>query len=430
MRRMTTAAVAFATTSALSISMLAGALEGTAQANTGATSGAASRGHHARFTDYALRAAGFGSRATGGQVPSSSDDTAFMAVGCSTRLGINRENHEAEATIPGAGKATDVRTDIWTRGSGDNVSTYTRNTIQKLVVAQSGMGSIRIRGISSLAHAWHDGKGFHSEATTEVGSIQLVPPGGGDPQDLGLPSPGQPIEVPGVATISLGKTKERVHDDGALAQANALVISKTASDSRSKISQAKAQALDGAKHGTFHGYSAASEARAADGNITSGRTPLSLMPCQGSGGEVWKKEASDSDLDGNAVATGLKTALMAKAFPAKSVGYERGAVAHFALGGGQLDIDGIIGKANVVRDGNKVTRSISGSKIGTITANGEEQEFPDTGVLEIPGVAKLERFVVDKSKNGLHVIALRVTLLDGTGAVYNLGQAQMLIRRH
>jgi hypothetical protein len=49
-------------------------------------------------------------------------------------------------------------------------------------------------------------------------------------------------------------------------------------------------------------------------------------------------------------------------------------------------------------------------------------------VLEIPGVAKLERGVVTRSRHGLAVIGLRVTLLDGSGAIVNLAEASLRIR--
>jgi hypothetical protein len=44
-------------------------------------------------------------------------------------------------------------------------------------------------------------------------------------------------------------------------------------------------------------------------------------------------------------------------------------------------------------------------------------------------VAKLERKVVTRSKTGLKVVALRVTLLDGSGAVVDLGEAKLNIGR-
>ena len=72
-------------------------------------------------------------------------------------------------------------------------------------------------------------------------------------------------------------------------------------------------------------------------------------------------------------------------------------------------------------------RSARGTTVGTITANGQPQSFPDTGPLTIPGVATLERRIVTKTQTGLKVIALRITLLDGTGAVIDLGEAKLRI---
>lgn len=426
-RRATTRTLAAAAASALTLGLLGVVAGGPAGAQSAAgTDGATAR--LGQSVDLALKGSGFGSRATGGDVPSASDQTAFAVIGCATRVGIDKENHEVEVTFPDLGQATNVRTELWTRKNGDAISSFSRNTIEKLVVAQSGLGSIELRGISSFAHSWHDDKGFHAATTTSVGSITLVP-AAGEPQELDLPTPGQPVEVPGLATISLGTTKERTTAGRAFAQANALVIDKTASGSRSKVSQAKAQALTGVKHGTFHGFSAATQATALDGNVDKGRDPLLVMPCQGTGGELLSREASDSDLGGQLLATGLRSQAKGRELARKSTGFTRSSVAHLTLGGDQLDVDGIIGQANVTREGRKVTANIKGSTVGTVLAGGEEQEFPDTGVLEIPGVARLERFVVERIPSGIHVVALRITFLDGTGGVIDLGQAKLQIRR-
>jgi hypothetical protein len=48
--------------------------------------------------------------------------------------------------------------------------------------------------------------------------------------------------------------------------------------------------------------------------------------------------------------------------------------------------------------------------------------------MEIPGIAKLERAVVKRGHSGLSVIGLRITLLDGSGAVINLAEANLRIR--
>jgi hypothetical protein len=422
MRRLTSTALALVAVGTLSGTLLA------AGPSTGAN--ADQRAATPHYVPFALKASGFGSKAVGGQAPADSSATAFMAVGCATRAGIDKENHEADSTVPGLGKASDVKTELWTRDVDGVVSTYSQNTTNKLVIAQSGLGSIQIKAITALAHSFHDAKGFHAETTTSVGTIQFVPPGGGAPQELDIPTPGNPVEVPGLATITIGKSTKHVDADGAKAQANALIVHKTASGTKSTVGQAKAQVLDGVKHGTFHGYSAGTSSLSADGNVSNGRTPLSLMPCQSTDGKVTTKKIEDSDLGGSVLASGLQSQQFSEQRATKSVAWERGSVAHLTLGGDQLDVNGIIGKVTAVREGNKVTTDIKGSTVGTITANGQEQQFPDTDMLNIPGVAKLERFITEKTRNGISVIALRITLLDGSGSVIDLGQAKIAIRAH
>lgn len=425
MRRLTSTTVAL-----VAVGTLTGTLLGTSP-STGAISDRASdqRASTPHFVDFALKASGFGSKAVGGQIPAGSGATAFMAVGCATRAGIDKENHETEATIPGLGTASAVKTELWTREVDGVVSSYAQNTIGRIVIAQSGVGRLQLKAVTAFAHAYHDAQGFHAETRTSVGALQFVPPGG-EPQELDLPTPGQPIEIPGLAQITVGFSRKTVNGDGARAKANALLVKKTASGSRVSVGQAKALVLDGVKHGTFHGFSAGTEGRGLDDNLTSGRSPLALMPCQGTDGEVTGKRLSSVDLGGNVEVSGVQATHMAEQRPGKSVGWERGSVAHLDLGGGQLVVDGIVGKVTVTRDGNEVTKSFDGTTVGTVTVNGQTQEFPDTGVIEVPGVARIERFVKDTFKNGASVVALRVTLLDGTGGVLDLGQARLAIRRH
>jgi hypothetical protein len=426
MRRITTTTLALVAVGTLSGALLAAGPSTGATPDHGAAQKPAARPH---FVPFALKASGFGSMVDGGQVPADSSHTAFMAIGCGTRAGVDKENHEAESTLPGLGKATDVKTELWTTEKNGVVSTYARNTINKLVIAQSGLGSIQVRAITALAHSFHDAKGFHAETTTSVGKLQFVPPTG-DPQELDIPAPGNPVTVPGVATITVGRSTKHVDGDGARARANALIVTKTASGSRALVGQAKAQVLDGVKHGTFHGYSAGISSLSADGNISNGRTPLSLMPCQSTDGKVTTKKTAGSDLGDNLLASGLQSQQMAKQRAGKSVAWESGSVAHLTFGGDQLDVRGIIGKVTAVRENHKVTTSIKGSTVGTITANGEAHQFPDTDVLNIPGVAKLERFVTERTRNGISVVALRITLLDGSGSIIDLGQAKVSIRAH
>lgn len=425
MRHLPSAALALASATALATTMTLGPLPG-AVAQSATTQQAAK----SVSVDYALRAAGFGTRLYGGQVPAGSHQTAFTAMGCGTKAGIEHENHEAEADLQGNGTVSGVKTKLWTTKVGDTVNTYSRNTTADLVLAQSGLGSIHITAIKSLSHAWHDNQGFHAETKTSVGTIEFVPPAG-DPQEFDVPTPDQPIDIPGFATIEVGSSVERHNDHAGIAAADALRITLIPSATKLRVAHSSAQVLDGVKHGTFHGYSAGTKVSAADGSITSGRTPLSLMPCQGTDGNLRTKAIADANLGDQIIVQDLRSQQKATQFPGKSVALERGTIAELNLGDGQLIVSGVVGQANVERTAKgKLTANAKGTTIGAITANGEPQSFPDTGVLEIPGVAKLEPRIVDHTRSGISVVALRITLLDGTGAVIDLGVAKALIRRH
>ncbi|HEU5038769.1 MAG TPA: choice-of-anchor P family protein [Nocardioides sp.] len=420
---MTSAAVAIATASTLSITALGGLIGSPAAGQAPTTH--EKKGN--RDAGFALKATGYGTRLTGGQVPAGSDQTAFTAIGCATKVGLVHENHEAEATLPGAGTVSGVKTKIWTARKDGAVHTWSRNTTADVLLAQSGLGKIEISAIRSVSHAWHDADGFHAERSSSIGKIKFVPPAG-PAQEIDIPTPGQPVDIPGLARIAVGGGSKTQNGRAGVAVTNALRIHLIPTDTNVTVAHTSARVLDGARHGAFHGSSAATQISAVDSNITSGRNPLSLMPCQGTDGKVQSKKIAHVDLGGQLVVEGLASAQRGKQLPGKSVAMERGSIAGLNLGGGQLVVDAVVGQANVTRKGNKVTSSTRGTTLGTITANGEPQSFPDTDVIEIPGLAKIERNIVTKSKFGISVVALRITLLDGTGAVIDLGVAEAKIR--
>jgi hypothetical protein len=378
-------------------------------------------------THFALKGSGYGSRVVGGDVPTGSDTTAYRSFGCTNKAGLDRENHQLEETIPGLGTASEVKTRVWTRKRGGVVSSYSRNTIARITMMDSPLGSLEINGVLSLSRAFHDKTGFHTSHRTTVQSISFTPPGG-TPQAMDLPTPGDPLEIPGVARLAVGESTNRVNREGATVQTDALKVYLTATGSRIRLAHTKAQIQDGLISGVFSGNASGSRAELLDGHVTSGRTPLLVMPCQGTGGEVRKKSITRTDLAGGLLVEGLHTQERANQNKRRAHGYVQASVARLNLGG-RFTVRGIVGQVNVERlAGGKLRRTIDGTTMGRVTVDGEPQSFPDTDVLEIPGVAKLERNVVRKVKGGLHVVALRVTLLEGTGAVVNLGEAKLKVR--
>ena len=85
--------------------------------------------------------------------------------------------------------------------------------------------------------------------------------------------------------------------------------------------------------------------------------------------------------------------------------------------------------ARVVRGPNGLKISTAGTTVGALTVNGTATPLPDLGTLDIPGVLSLATNVVERFKGGVHVIALQVKLLNGTGATINIGEATMKIRK-
>jgi hypothetical protein len=382
----------------------------------------------AKSTTYAFKTSGFGTRVIGGQAPARSDTTAYQVIGCTNRSGKQKENDVGRATVPGLGRVTDSRTRVWTTDKHGVVASHSTHSISKVVLASTGIGSLAIDGITSTATASHDSAGFHSVTSTRIGSLTFTPPTG-PAQSFPAPTPDQPITIPGLATIYVGQHVTRQSGTGALANAFALRVDVVATGTSVQVARSHAELDSGMTGGVFGGHSAATHVVSVGGGIAKGGPdPLSLMPCQGTYGKVREKRLSSLDLGGQLLAHGASTREKAVQGDHRAHGYEKAHVGLLDLGAGQLVVRDIVGKANVTRTAHGVVKSAKGTELGTVTANGQAQTFPDTGVLEIPGVAKLERAVVTRTHNGISVIGLRITLLDGSGAVINLAEAKLHIR--
>lgn len=384
-------------------------------------------------THFALTASGYGTRVIGGQVPSGSQTTAYQRIGCTNKAGKTKVNDLAQAAAPGLGTLSGMHTHVWTTKGGGVVASHASHSIDSLTLASTALGSLAITGIDATATASHDTSGFHATTTTTVGAITLTPVQPPAPlpplpsQTFPLPTPGQPLTIPGLATISVGKNTQHSSGTGAFANAVALVVDVTATGAHARVGRAVAQIGSGLVYGAFHGHANATRVTAAGGSLHSGPNPLSLMPCQGTAGAVRTKSLGSLDLGGQLVLSGLSSTQRGVQGEGRANGYERGEVSQVNLGGGQLVVNGIVGQANVKRTPKKLVRSAKGTQVGTVTANGQVMSFPASGPLDIPGLATLDRRVVTKTQTGLKVVALRITLADGS--VIDLGEAKLRIAK-
>lgn len=381
-------------------------------------------------TAYAFNAGGYGTRIRGGQLPASSGSTAYQSIGCTNMAGIARHNEVADVAIPGLGTVSGIRTDVSTVQTPSETASISEHKIARIVLAETSFGKLSIGGLTSYAKASATAAGYDTETKTTVATLRFEPTGG-TPMELELPTPGQPIEIPGLVKISIGEHRERTGADWARARSDALFIKLIPTNTTVTVGHTKAQITKGVKNGLFAGSANTTSTELLGGIATTGRTQLVQMPCQGTEGKVKTNAAVGVNLPGLLEVGAVQSSQMGQNLPYRSNGFEESSVASINLGNGALVVEAVKGRVNVLRgrkQGKKPIVNFDGSQVAGITVDGQAYTLPELDGLEIPGIAKIETMVEERVKNGGRITALRLTLLDGSGAVVNLGQASLKIR--
>ena len=382
-------------------------------------------------TPFAMKGWGFGTRVQGGQVPVDSGASAHQIVACTNKVGKDRTNEVADVVLPSLGTVSGVKTQVRTVRDGATVGVVSTNTIGKITLSDSPLGTLVLNAVSTTAYAYNDGNAFGATTDTDLAKLQFLPPIG-PPLNLDLPSPGQPVEIPGFAKVTFAHSWKPKTDNGARAFANGLKVRLLATNTTVRVAHAAAVIGSDVRHGIFTGESYALDGSALANVVQLGKNALLKMPCSVTAGVTKTRGLAGVDLAGQIVVGAARSDQMADQDARKAWGYERSEVASVNLGNGALVIDGIVGQVNVTRTGPQpkdLARDATGTSVGSITVNGQAQELPLDPPIEIPGLAKIEPKVVTKVPNGLKVTALRITLLDGTGAVLELGNARLQVRK-
>lgn len=382
------------------------------------------------ITDFGLKAAAYGTKAVGGQVPANSGRTAFAWVACTRKAGVGRANHVEQTTVDPVTQATIVQSRAWTTRKNGVVSSRSRNYIAKLTIGDATSG-VTIEGIRAMTRSWHSATGYHSLARTSVASI--TGPGG---VALPIPTEGNPTRVPGVATISVGVEKARQGAGFATAKAVTLKILVEETQTRLTTGYAFSRIDGGITGGVFGGHANGSQVNALDGTVTSGRTSLQPMPCQGTDGKIKVTDTLQASLPDIATLEQVRSAVWGvqeNKFGAAE-GFARSKVekARFdAIGSKTLVISGIVANAHMVRrDNGTISRDARGT-VARITVNGTAQPVPGAGeVLTIEGVARISGPQIERVPSGIDVVAVTVKLLNGAaeGSIVKLGHGLMRIR--
>lgn len=383
-------------------------------------------------TRYAMAASGYGTRVRGGDIPASSDRTAFDVIGCTNRAGLDHSNFATDVDLGSLGKASTVTTRVWTTKRNATVSSYARNSIAgvRILGATAVSPVVRINGIESLSRAFHNGTGFHAQTSTRIASITIDLDGSGPAQPIEQsvrPTSGNPIELAGLVRISVGSKTEKHSATSALAKRDALMIQLIGTPTEVVLAHSQAKIHAGVVSGLFRGNAYGATTAVADKLVRLGRTPYVLMPCQGTNGKVVRNDTARVT-PGNLVLTGLSARESAAQSVSRADAYTEGRVAKVLLGHG-LVVRAVVGRANVhfVR-GQGITTNIKGSTFGSVTLNGTARGFGPDNVITIAGVARLERNIVKRTATSIEVTALQVKLLGST-VVVNLGHAKVGVTR-
>ena len=379
-------------------------------------------------TEFGLSAVAIGTRVIGGSVPLTSDQTGAQTLSCTNAAGLDKRNYVAQADVPGLGVVRGVSSRTWTTKRGGIVSSYASHSLARVTI-EGALGSLDIDGISSLARAWHDKRGFHGAHRTKIASVTLRPAGGGPGLDLTVPTPGRPLTVPGLARISVGVGKNIVNRGGAEARTSVLDIRVFPSDTKALVGQAKAFITNGIKSGVFSGLALGVRGTAVSDVVGLGATPLVHMPCRGTRGKVRLERVAGVDLPGVLSVSGLAAGVFGTQNKRRAIGQELSRIAQVDLGDGRLVVNGITALGRVTRTAQgKYTRSSAGTGVAEIVVDGEPRNILPNRTIEIPGLVKIENSIVTNKSRGIKVVALRLTLLDGTGAVIELGVVDLGIR--
>ncbi|WP_146207293.1 choice-of-anchor P family protein [Nocardioides silvaticus] len=381
-------------------------------------------------TKFGLHAMGYGTAIKGGQIPLASGATGFAHITCTTLANLDRNNGVAQVELPGLGEIDALTTKVQTVKKGKTVSAISEHKLAGITLLETALGSLSLGAVTSRAKVWHNATGFHSEVDTKVAGLVLTLPGQ-EPLVLDIPTLGKPIEIPGILRITLGETKVTKKPGMIFARAQALLVEILATDTKVKIALSRARMTNEVVNSIMSGFAAGLRGKVLDPILTIGRTPSKDLPCEGTGGE--EKGLSTVGLD----IPGLLTvgALNAKVFGVqagrrRARAYAEASIAEISLLGGAVTIEGIKARANVSRRPGKLVTNSNGTETLKIVVNGEEITLPPLGeILDIPGLLSIEQGVTSKVRGGLEVVALRVKLLDGTGAVIDLGIARAQVKK-
>ncbi len=407
----------------------------------------------ATVTKYAFSAAGFGTKVTSTDASLQSGMTAYSLIGCTKAAGAHNSNMVAASDLNDqvhAGSATTDQRSLVSAAGSSIVQSVTK--VSSIEIGDDSLG-FRITNLQGTSRAYATkGGNLNALSTFTFGSLEplggtTLPPPLDQPVDVildELASDG-PVTIPGLGIVQLGHVAKAVGSLSAQSGSIGLQVhlfgqdqaNGGGDDSDVLIGRSYARITRSATHGVFSGGSWGIDGSMLDGTISLGRNPFTPMSCEGTRGVIRTTTASSLNFANlNQLLLGsVENRVYGVQDTPKggATGWTESSTSGFNMGAGQLQINGVLARARVVRTSTNNYYPTAVQRIGSITANGTSQPVPDPGEsITIPNVAKIEVPRPVKTTRGVSVIGARVTLLGGTAAntVIDLATAELYMKAY
>ncbi len=453
---------------ALAATTVTAALAATMAASPSAVAGQAAPSHKpASFANYGMKGVAEGVKLYVNNVQTKSLKDAVAPLRCTRKVG-----RAADATSILTTPENDL---IELSGSTSRTTTYRDgsrygvraiNTLGDITLGGTLPGQsestpiVTLKGLQTVADSFHTPEGygheesFHApELTIDVSVLEdngvPIPPELTDLLDpltqTGQELTGQVIEVlqqaggvidiPELGSIGLGRLKGVAKKNHAESDAAALefVITATGETQKLLVGHSRSRIGGPAPSGVFRSTSMPLEVDALDGAARFGGVRPRPIPCEGTRGRsVTKELGSASVLLPQSLLAGVQgieyTYMGDQHRDGTAEGFNSQKVGSFTIDSLGLEITGI--QSKVVTKKVRSTKTASGYKVisqpkfsvAKIVYNGTEYAVPKPGkLLTIDGLGVVETRVVEATKWGKRVTALRLTLTEYGNTKVDLG---------
>ncbi len=348
-----------------------------------------------------------------------SGKTAYVALGCTHRDNISKENPTASVEIPGVADLGAVVSTVTTKRSQQG-EVYTSTGHSSIANASVFAGEIEFGAIETTATTANGPDGYSADVDFNIASLSI----GG--VEVELTGDEQVIDVPGIAEIVIGGEKTKALNRQATASGTAVKITLVGPGGAViKLGEARASIDGRIVNGFFTGGAYGTTVTVLD-TVESGKTANQPLPCVGTQGKDRTNEVATVDLGGVGEASGIISTVNGDQTPRPDATVHN-EIADVELLGELATLEAITTDVHVWEKPNGAIEYTADASIGSIRVGLVVIPLPTVPgqVVILPGVGELTFMEVTELKGGrgVEVIGARVTLLDGTEVVLSRSAA-------